>query len=262
MNQPMAPERKTTWMRRASKVKALWDGRFRGFRGQITGDVSILLPWTTHIHYWAGVHLDVESLLFLAEHLPSNGVAFDVGSKIGVYLAALSALKGPALRLVGFEPIPTTLELLRRTLVLNHVAARVEPLALSSKEGDLRLTAYDKGMNNFWLRDDASNHPSISVPTRTMDHWLAEHPDLVPDVVKIDVEGHELEVLEGARELLGRRRPALMIECHGAAWDSLGVSRVRIADLLNEAGYRHLRLSNGGPVDFSTLQTTVHVFAI
>jgi hypothetical protein len=52
-----------------------------------------------------------------------------------------------------------------------------------------------------------------------------------------------------------------MIECHGAAWDELGVSRSRIGQLLADAGYRNLRFSNGEAVDFQNLITTVHLFA-
>jgi FkbM family methyltransferase len=263
--EPLCPTKRTggiaRWAVRASKGKALLDGRLKGLRGKITSDVSILLPLAAHAHYWSGLHEDGKSLLFLSEMLPPNGVLFDVGANIGVYLSALYALNGPELKLVGFEPIPTTLALLQQTLDLNGVPARIEPLALSSKEGELRLTAYSRGMNNFWLKGEASDHPSMSVRTRPLDLWLSEHPALTPDAIKIDVEGHELEVLEGAVRLLAGRRPALMVECHGAAWDGLGVSRARFGQLLKDAGYRNLRFSNGEPADFFSLRTTVHLFA-
>jgi FkbM family methyltransferase len=249
------------WANRASKGKAFLDGGLRGFRSRITPQVSILLPRAAHAHYWSGLHDDIDSFAFLCDNLPAEGVFCDVGANIGVYLSAMRALKGSSLKLIGFEPIPTTIALLQQTLELNGVSARIEPIALSSREGELLLSAYARGMNNFWLKGGTSDHPSIAVQSRRLDLWISEHPDLEPDAIKIDVEGHELEVLEGATGFLARKRPALMVECHGAAWDELDVPRPRFAQLLADAGYRDLRFSDGRPVDFVNLKTTVHLFA-
>jgi FkbM family methyltransferase len=249
------------WATRAFKGKALFEGGLRGFRTRITPQVSIMLPRGAHAHYWSGLHEDIASIAFLCDHLPAGGVYCDVGANIGVYLSAIHAIKGSGLKLIGFEPIPTTIALLQQTLELNGVSARIEPIALSSREGELLLTAYARGMNNFWLKEDTTGHPSIAVHARRFDAWISEHPDFEPDAIKIDVEGHELEVLEGAFGFLARKRPALMVECHGAAWDELGVPRARFNQLFADAGYRDLRFSNGGPVDFVNLGTTVHLFA-
>lgn len=249
------------WANRASKGKALLGGRLRGFRSRITPQASILLPRGAHAHYWSGLHEDVDSIVFICDSLPAEGVFCDVGANIGVYVSAIHALRGSRLKLIGFEPIPTTIALLQQTLELNGVAARIEPIALSSREGELLLTAYTHGMNNFWLKRHTAGRPSIAVHARRLDDWISEHPDLEPDAIKIDVEGHELDVLEGAIGFLARKRPALMVECHGAAWDELAVPRPRFAQLLADAGYRDLRFSGGQPVDFITLRTTVHLFA-
>lgn len=249
------------WASRASKGVSLVQGRFRGLRAKVTQDVSILLPLTAHKHYWAGRHTDVRSLRFLAEHLPKNGVAFDVGANIGIYLSALYALVGSDVQLVGFEPIPSTLVLLQKTLSLNAVPARIEAVALSRGEGELRLSAYADGSNNFWIKGDPGEHPSISVRTTSLDLWHQAQSDLMPHAIKIDVEGHELDVLEGAVGVLSRARPALMVECHGAAWNELGVSRERFAELLADLGYRNLRFADGGEVDFVSLQRTAHLLA-
>jgi FkbM family methyltransferase len=247
---------------RASKGKALVDGRLKGLRVKVAPDVSILLPITAHDHFWSGYHEDIDSLAFLARNVPDDGVLFDIGANVGVYLAALHSWKRGRLKLVGFEPIPTTLAFLQQTLVLNGVPARIEPIAVSNAVAELRLTAYPHGWNNFWLKDQQSVHPSISVRSYSLDAWVAEHPELEPDAIKIDVEGHELEVLEGAAQLLARKRPALLIECHGAAWDELGVSRERFGDLIRSAGYTNLRFVNGKPADFLSLRTTTHLLAI
>src|SRR5262245_13052321 len=88
------------WSVRAAKGRALLRGRFKGFRGQVTPEVSILLPLAAHAHYWSGLHDDAASIAFLRDNVRSDGVLLDVGANIGVYLSALSSLKGPGLKLV------------------------------------------------------------------------------------------------------------------------------------------------------------------
>ena len=63
----------------------------------------------------------------------------------------------------------------------------------------------------------------------SLDAFLAARPTLVPDLVKIDVEGHEGDVLAGMRTMLAEHGPALVIELHGSAGE--------IVDRLEEAGY-------------------------
>ena len=50
--------------------------------------------------------------------------------------------------------------------------------------------------------------------------------------MKIDVEGHELDVLKGAKQTLTKYKPALVVECHCASWEMLGVSRQEFIDVI------------------------------
>ncbi len=61
---------------------------------------------------------------------------------------------------------------------------------------------------------EGSEGKAIRVPQRTLDECAAKLEP--PDLIKVDVEGAELEVLEGARELIAGRRPAMIIEFHDA----------------------------------------------
>lgn len=218
---------------------------------------SLRLPSVAHRQFWAGDHTDEPSLAFLADALPENGVFFDIGANIGVYSTALWLAKQEKLTIQAFEPIPSTVKVLTEMFQLNHVKADVNAIALSNSEGTLTLSAYENGSNNFWVTDADADLPTLSVPTMTLDDWMLVHPDCIPNAIKIDVEGHELSVLKGAKATLAAYTPALMLECHCGSWDQLGVSRQEITELLAEIGY-WVRDRNGNEIDLMTRRSTVH----
>ena len=77
---------------------------------------------------------------------------------------------------------------------------------------------------------------------------------------KIDVEGHELDVLKGANQTLTKYKPALVVECHCASWEMLGVSRQEFIDVIHSLGYRQMTDRNGEPIDFLNQDSTIHLF--
>jgi FkbM family methyltransferase len=218
---------------------------------------ELRLPTIAHRQFWSGDHSDEATLAFLADALPDNGVFFDIGANIGVYSTALWLAKQENLRIQAFEPIPSTVNVLTEMFQLNQVNAAVNAIALSNSEGTLTLSAYEEGANNFWVMDIDADLPTLTVPTMTLDDWMLAHPDCIPNAIKIDVEGHELSVLKGAQATLSAYKPALMLECHCASWDDLGVSRQEITELLAEIGYQ-VRDRNGNDIDLMTRRSTVH----
>lgn len=218
---------------------------------------ELRLPSVAHRQFWHGAHSDDPSLAFLAAALPENGVFFDIGANIGVYSTALWLAKKENLTIQAFEPIPSTVNVLTEMFQLNQVKAAVNAIALSNNEGSLVLSAYEDGANNFWVTDETAEMPTLTVPKTTLDDWMLAHPDCIPNAIKIDVEGHELSVLKGAQATLAAYKPALMLECHCASWDDLGVSRQEITELLAEIGYQ-VRDRNGNEIDLMTHCSTIH----
>lgn len=155
-------------------------------------------------------------LRLLPDLVRSNAFAVDVGGNLGKYTVVLSGLCGPS-RVVCFEPLPMYERQLRRLFP----DASIVRTALSSSEG--RRTLWTPLVSGVPMPGRSTVEPNvqerqqtgvqgIDVAVTTLDAYAAGH-DLAPiGFVKIDVEGHELEVLRGANEVLERQRPRLLIE--------------------------------------------------
>ncbi len=117
-------------------------------------------------------------------------------------------------RVIAFEPTPATAARLERNIMLSALRhIDVKRCALSNREGEARFTINERhcGANRIGGAGDASAaDASIAVPLRTLD-GMADEIGRV-DFVKIDVEGHECEVLEGARKTVEQDRPLLFVE--------------------------------------------------
>ena len=170
----------------------------------------------------AGDHLPgMEALAAVAAAaLPPDGVVLDVGANIGLSALALAPLV-PRGRILAVEPSPRTVAALRRTLALNGLEARVavEGVAVGAAPGEaaFHAAAHSAGahlMDPGTLGGDAL--PQVRVPVETVDALVARHGLARLDFIKIDVEGFETEVLDGARASLARHRPLVFAEFN--AW--------------------------------------------
>jgi FkbM family methyltransferase len=138
--------------------------------------------------------------------------AIDVGANVGHYTCQMARLVGAAGRVLAFEPIPLSFALLTANLrAAGLVNVSLFNLALSERVGVLRMAvpAYDEtGLDNYYRAHIAEqgNYPVLCTPLDAIP---------VPGVVrlvKVDAEGHDLQVLNGMQSLLARDRPTLIVE--------------------------------------------------
>jgi FkbM family methyltransferase len=162
----------------------------------------------------------------------------DVGSNIGLYTVFISRCVGPAGRVMAFEPDPRLARVLAENCRHNFCDnVTIYPQALGSKAGRavLHTLIVNSGDNHLaaaggrlWRRD-------IEVTVATADELL---PAFVPDLVKIDVQGWELQVLAGMREIL-ERNPCVMVyfEYWPAGCRRAGYEPRALLDFFRERGF-------------------------
>jgi FkbM family methyltransferase len=167
--------------------------------------------------YWAGTHEPGVQRALVDELHP--GMSFwDVGAHCGFFSVIAGRQVAEDGQVVAFEPCDENRERLNETVRLNDADnIRVVPWALGESTGEalLRELQSDQGSMKWGKVAEDPDGEAIRVPQRTLDECANELG--APDLVKVDVEGAELEVLEGARGVISERKLAMIIEFHDEA---------------------------------------------
>jgi FkbM family methyltransferase len=162
-------------------------------------------------------------------------VIIDVGANTGVYSLAAAAVN-PSAEIYGFEPVANLFARYERNCRLNGFNIHAYKAALSNSAGT--------GMMRGWVLEqmsEARSNRDSSVPIHRLDElWETFGRDHL-DLVKVDVEGHEPEVLEGMGGLIAKLRPTFLIEVLS---DAAGR---RLESLLGALGYVYFDLDEVGP---------------
>jgi FkbM family methyltransferase len=143
--------------------------------------------------------------------LAAGGNCIDVGANIG-FMSMAMAHSGCSV--LAFEPQPELFKIL--ALNTEDMDVSGSPVALSDKNGTgkmPRIRYGDRGNYGGLGLNQKSDLGTIEVPTSTLDSYdITSHGISRVDFIKIDVEGHELEVLRGATETILRDKPIMYVE--------------------------------------------------
>jgi FkbM family methyltransferase len=187
----------------------------------------------------------------LIAHLRGDGTYVDVGSNRGQVLAEAVRI-APAAKHVAFEPIPA----LAAEIAAAFPTVQCREKALGAAPGRAEfchfknLDGWSGLRRNPEISDERGQPEYIDVEVSTLD---IEMEGLDPTVVKIDVEGAELEVLRGARGVLKRARPLLILEHVPETAVLYGSSSSELWVLLAESSYEIFAATGEGPVTSTML---------
>lgn len=158
--------------------------------------------------------VETESYKAFAAAIGPRDIVFDVGAHFGTY-SMIAARRGPAVRIVAYEPSPVTRGYLVRHLDWNRLSGRVlvRDVCCGAAAGTVRFFAHPhrpEGINGF-LPDDGLVETTAVCTTIDRE---ADELALVPTFIKIDVEGAELDVLTGASRVLSNHHPKILVSLH------------------------------------------------
>lgn len=168
--------------------------------------------WITHYRWQTYTEKEPETLDWIDRWIRDGDTICDIGANIGVY-ALYAALRHPRARIIAFEPEYANLHLLRDNVMANRLQDRLEiyAVALSNRSGVSRLYLQDLAPGSALhtesperLDATLTGHPVVwqeGVCTLTLDEFCQE-TGLTPQGIKLDVDGTEERVLEGAQRTL------------------------------------------------------------
>jgi FkbM family methyltransferase len=173
-------------------------------------------------------------------------ISFDVGANWGQYAEALSYVSAGV---VACEPVPQLAEYLRRTA---RKGIRVEQIALSNVKGDAEFAVpQDWGRSSLLAEKADSDTQRLAVRLDTLDSMATDPVGFI----KVDVEGHEEEVIDGAFQVIARDHPVLLIEIEERHRPG---ALPRILARLSEEGYSAFFLHEGCLHSIATFDQEKH----
>jgi FkbM family methyltransferase len=191
---------------------------------------------------------DYEPAVFalLKRTIKPGSVVVDVGANVGVLAIFMARWAGAEGHVYAFEPSPTPRRLLIEHLRMNGVSSGVTvcPVALSDVEGETTFYAVGISGKSALSGANIGREPEqFQVPVTTIDSYCSSQ-NVRPSLIKIDVEGFEFSVLNGARNTLKQFRPSVLVELHPMNWPALGINKGWAAAQLAELNYKVTAVEN------------------
>jgi FkbM family methyltransferase len=188
----------------------------------------------------------------LVAHLRADSVFYDVGANVGFLTVLGARLVGPRGSVYAFEPVPANAVYVRQNAQANRFSqVQVIEKAVSnfSGKGALNLAKYSGGaalaLASVEPPPDVDGTQQVDIVT--IDGLIEHHGLKPPAVVKIDVEGAELEVLEGMAATTKRYRPVIIVEVDAAEAEPLQRKQAACEQWLRNQGYSVQELPDSYP---------------
>ncbi len=191
---------------------------------------------------------DEKEFALLHNFISPGDWVLDIGANIGHYTKRFSDLAGASGRVIAFEPVPDTFELLaanvqrfcHKNVSLFNAAASHDCASHA-----MSIPTLSTGLSNYYEAHLTADHGSLNVLTIPVGTLPLPHSICL---IKIDAEGHEMAALEGMENLLQRDHPTLIVETFSE----------KVAQYLAQFGYRKFRLDGSSNGMFSVKELTLN----
>lgn len=172
--------------------------------------------------FWNGLgkSFEEDTIWVWIELCKEANIVFDIGANTGVYSLITKALN-PKATVYAFEPVQRTFSWFKKNLALNNYDVNTEMIALSNINGTQvfydtpQVTQTSASLSPDKLKNFSGYEADVveyNITTATMDKFIKEHGINHIDLIKIDVELHEPEVIEGFMQHLHVFKPSIVIE--------------------------------------------------
>lgn len=181
----------------------------------------------------------------ISDALKPGDVFYDVGANVGFFTLIAARKVGGAGAVYAFEPVPANARLAASNARRNGLAnVRVMQLAIAERSGEGRLTeaVHAGGATLSTTTPPPDARRTITVPQVSVDDLVFREALPRPDVVKVDVEGTEIAVLDGMARTLAEHAPTVIFEVDDGDRAALEAKYDACCATLGQAGYRVDRL--------------------
>ena len=194
-----------------------------------------ILENDTHIGLWVQqnkrLDFDQNSLPVVLPYIKAGDTVVDIGANIGAYSYAFLNKVGKAGEVLSFEPYKPSFECLEYNLG-GYENVHIENIAIGQCNGFcIPICENDNIGMSFIKTSEVKNENTVAVVP------LDDYKLKKCDFIKIDVEGYEVNVLNGAKNTILRHKPILMIEVNDFALERAGTNRDELFGFLRKYGY-------------------------
>ncbi|MEZ5422429.1 MAG: FkbM family methyltransferase [Pyrinomonadaceae bacterium] len=209
-------------------------------------DISDLIGWYV---YWGLTDAPRKRLYSLIE--PGDCV-IDIGANLGETALNAARLVGPDGRVFALEPFPANFELLSTNIGLNTFEnITIINKAIGAENQILQMVVADEnnaGMNRISDASSSESQKTTDVEVTKLDDLVTQLGIRKIDLIKVDVEGFEMNVLHGAASVLKAHRPKLFVEVIDTYLRRQGSSTAEVLALLESLDYRLTHANTGDRV--------------
>lgn len=182
-----------------------------------------------------------ENIAFLTKECRAGMRVIDVGAHIGLVSVTCGKIVSPGGTVYAFEPTPGTFRILEKVISINGLKGTVIPVnkAVSKDAGtlDFYVDEQNEGSNaNSLVSVNHRERKAMKIDVVSLDYFVKEQKLDRLDIIKIDAEGIELDVLQGAMQCIARFRPKIILAVHPSLIRNHGQSVEQLYSAIEKLG--------------------------